>query len=366
MFSRLIVAGILLLAAPAAAYYKPLNPHRRPKAATAPQAPKNRLAPGRWDPDVAEALDKAVELHGSGAAGYDAASPPIAVMALEGVLVENDPAELVFDDLVRKAQFKFDDDFWRIVPITYGRQRIRAAYKQFSVLPKAIWDEQPTYQQYVKYFIASYQDMCAHVSRKDCRMYLARLWRGFSDQEAVEYSRKVLDDEARRPPAEEKIGVSPQDLSPVIIHHGFAPAPETMDLARLLGKTGFQLWLAQPDPQPVLEAAAAQLGLSQANLLGIKQDVVKDRFTGRAREPVPVRGGAVEAFVSLAGRPPTIAAGAGVGDLDLLSYGDGPRLMISGDSELLRLARARHWSAQKEFGMIRTRAEAETAPSNKQ
>src|SRR5579883_3465690 len=145
---RLLFSSTILLAAAASgwSYVKPRNPHeRRPArrvAVSSGTVASDRLASGRWDPAVAEALDDAIAVYGRGSADYDAGTPPTAVLPVDGLLVRGDASELVFQKLVREADFKFDDAFWQIVPITYGRQRIRAAYKQFKDLPKNIWEEE--------------------------------------------------------------------------------------------------------------------------------------------------------------------------------------------------------------------------------
>ncbi len=363
MRSRVVffLACVLAAASPASAYYRPRNPRLRRKAAlvrvssAAAARPLDRLQPGRWNPAIAETLDVAVQVYGRGSVDFDAARRPIAVLPVDDGLIEGDPSELVFQDLVRKAAFKFDDSFWDVVPILYGRQRIRAAYEQFSGLPRDVWDEQPTYHQFVKYFIESYQRMCFEVSRKDCRIYLARLLKGFPRKEALDYAKGVLATEAARPPSIEKLGASSEDPNPVAIRHGFLATPELLDLTRLLERSGFDVWLEDPDPQPVLQAAAQQLRLQGVELAGISEGLSKDRdvsretMTGKIVEPVPIREGKVDALVSGAGRGPTLALGVSADDLDLLSYGDGLRLVIGSDPALLRAAAQRHWRVQPAF-----------------
>ena len=114
-------------------------------------------------------------------------------------MVVGDPAELVFLRLTTKADFRFDDEWWKIVPIAYGRQPARAAYEHFIHLSSSVWQSQPGYHQYRKAMLASYIGLCRSVGRRECRQYLMRLWAGWKEEDAIDYSRAVINEEKGRP-----------------------------------------------------------------------------------------------------------------------------------------------------------------------
>src|SRR3989338_8416908 len=114
---------------------------------------KTSLAPGRWDPRVKAALEELTVEHGKGSDHNDPRKPPLAVLPWDKVFMINDLGDAVFQSMVQRVQFKFDDEFWSIIPIGYGRRRTQAAYEQFVGHPQRAWERQPTYQQYRKFFV---------------------------------------------------------------------------------------------------------------------------------------------------------------------------------------------------------------------
>lgn len=353
-------AAALLLSlplSPAHAARKPLNPRKRPakKTAAANAEPARRALAGNWDPKIAAALELLIETHGRKSPAYDESEAPVAVLPFTEGLVEGDFAELVFWKLARQCEFKVDDDFWNIVPLVYGRQRIRAAYEEFSRKPQGSWHEQPELHAFRKGLLKSYRDVCVKVGRKECRVYLARLFRGYKLDEARKYAEIVWDEEVGREASLDPVPGFPGDPEPLTVTRGLRPSLELVDLARRLREEGFDVWTAALVAQPVLEAAAPKLGLDESRALGIRLSQFKDRLTGRALEPIPARGGRVEAVVKGSGRVPALIVGSTPDDEALLSYGNGLRVLIdlgyrdAADDRLRQLAAERGWLVQPAF-----------------
>lgn len=341
---------------------KPRNPRRaaRGKATGTAASPRResgspatatrRLTPGLWRPEVRLALEELIARSGRSSPAYDAQRPPVAVLAWDDAAIVNDAGEAAFLRLVSRAAFKVDDDFWTLVPMAYGRQRLRAAYEEFSGLPPAIWERQPAYHRFRKAFLQGYRELCAKVGRKDCRCYMASLWRGFPKEEAREFARQAIREELGRGPGAELVRGDLEDRFPLTIRRGLLVIPEMKDLAGVLRREGFDVWVADLDAQPVLEAAVEEYGLDFSRALGIQQGSFRDRLDGRVLEPVPIRSGKIEAVVSRVGRAPALVVGASSDDAELLGHGAGLRIFLDrGDEGMGRLARERGWLIQPAF-----------------
>ena len=79
---------------------------------------------------------------------------------------------------------------------------------------------------------------------------------------------------------------------------------------------------------------------------GIRVSPEGARLSASVLKPVPTRGGKAELVKASVGRPPDFVLGRDSADLDLMSYGDGLRVALSGDAELEKAARERGWLIQ--------------------
>lgn len=355
---------LLLAAAPAVAARRPMNWRMRkssaaPAAAPAavpaaaePAAPRGepvRLMPGRWSPQARAALEALIAGKGSAGRAYDARRPPVAVLPWSDAAVDGDPAELSFLRLVSEARFRVDDDWWGIVPVAHGRRGARVAYEQFSSLSSATWSAQPSYHAWRKTMLQSYLGLCSGVGRKECRAYLARLWAGWREDEARDFARQVLEDEKRRVSPVEMIPGEPDDRSPLRARRGLRVVPEMRDLAVKLRAAGFDVWVVDDVPQPVLAASAVDYGIDPSRVFGIHASTGSARMGAEVLKPVPTRGGKTEALQGLVGRPADLVVGRDAADADLLSYGEGLRIVFDRDPELVRRARENGWLIQPSF-----------------
>jgi phosphoserine phosphatase len=357
-----IAALSFLLAGSASAKPRQLNYRMRKKPAvstetvtgvelsTAPAAPEPvRLMGGRWTPEVRSALENFIAAKGRGAPGYDQKVPPVAVLPWSDAAVAGDPAELVFLRLVTESKFKVDDSWWELVPIGYGRQPTRAAYEQFVSLSTEVWKAQPSYHGWRKGMLSSYLSLCRGVGRKECRSYLARLWAGWRLDEAQDYSKQVLDDEKRRVTAVEMVPGEPGDRKPLRARRGLRMIPEMRDLVAKLRGAGIDVWIVDDVPQPVLSASTADYGIDPSRAYGVQNSTEGARMGADVLRPVPTRGGKAEIVQSMVGRPADLVLGRDSADFDLLAYGDGLRIVLDRDPELVKKAGERGWLVQRDF-----------------
>lgn len=347
--------ALLLLAAVPAAAKKPKNFRLMWKKTPVVEAPEESTAAakgplhvmaGRWSPETRAALDKFIAEKGKGAPGYDASKPPVAVLPWSDALVAGDPAELVFLRLTSWVDFHFDDQWWEIIPVAQGRQPARAAYDHFISFSSAVWHSQPDYHHYRKTVLGSYLSLCREVGRRECRQYLMRVWSGWKESEAVDYARQALADEKSRPAGVETVFAEEGDKSPLKLRRGLRLIPEMRDLAQKLRASGVDVWIVDDVPQPVLLAAAADYGIDPSRVAGVRAIYDGSRYSASVLKPVPTRGGKGEIVKASVGRPPDFALGRDIADFDLLSYGDGLRIVLSGDKELEAKAKEKGWLIQ--------------------
>ncbi|MFI5348558.1 MAG: hypothetical protein ACHQ2Z_03355 [Elusimicrobiota bacterium] len=354
-------AVLLLLSAPARAAQRSLNYRMRPKPAVststasgaavvpAPAKEPTRLMGGRWTPEVRAALEKLIAEKGRGAAGYDPKVPPVVVLPWSDAAVSGDPAELVFLRLVTEAKFKVDDDWWQLVPVGYGRQPTRAAYEQFIGLSTTTWEAQPSYDGWRKGMLSSYLSLCRGVGRKECRSYLARLWEGWRMDDAQDFSKHVLESEKLRVAAVEIVSGEPGDRRPLRARRGLRLIPEMRDLVAKLRAAGFDVWVVDDLPQAVLAASTLDYGVDPTRAYGVQSSNEGARLGADVLKPVPTRGGKAEIVQQQLGRPADLVLGRDMADLDVLAYGDGLRVVLDSDPDLVKKAGERGWLVQPAF-----------------
>ncbi len=320
-----------------------------PSSSTVPAGEPVRLVAGRWTPEAKGAIEALIAAKGRGAPGYDPKVPPVAILPWSDSAVAGDPAELVFLRLVSEAKFKIDDDWWPLVPIGYGRQPAHAAYEQFVSLSTEVWTAQPSYHAWRKDLLNSYVALCRGVGRKECRSYLSRLWAGWRLDEAQDFSKETLDAEKKRVSGFESIPGEPEDRRPLRARRGLRLIPEMRDLVGKLRGAGFDVWVIDDLPQPVLAASTLDYGVDPSRAYGVQNSTDGARMGADVLVPVPTRGGKTEIVQAQLGRPADLVIGRDLADLDVLSYGDGLRVVLDGDAELVKKARERAWLVQPSF-----------------
>lgn len=353
-----VLISLMVFAEPALAARRPKNPRRRKKVtppvvtvasapvvvdvSSAPPVPKipelevKRLPEGRWKPETREALEKEITRLGRRSPGWNEGKPPAAVLPANDALIYNDAGEIVFRALVDRADFRFGDEFWRLVPIAFGRQQLRAAYEQFIDLPVSVWPQQPTYRQYRKGFLGAYQTMCSRTGRLECRGFLARLTRGYTLDEIATYAQAILREESIETRRPDIIAGGTEDETFVSVRRGYGYVQEMKDLVKLLQEEGWDVWVVDTELQQILEIIVKPLGVPAARVIGIQLVTKDERLTGSVGGAAPIRTGKVELVLGVLGRAPELAVGAKPEDEALLAYGEGLRLVLDRGNERLR------------------------------
>ncbi|MBI5884134.1 MAG: hypothetical protein HZB91_13650 [Elusimicrobia bacterium] len=363
------LAVIVAAAGHAANFRKPRNPrkHRQPAAAApavpavpaAPKGPPPLLAPGRWDPAVRAHIDEFIRSQGKDAPEYDPNNPPVAVFSLNDVLIENDLGEAVFQRMVLSSQtvvpafdFKLEEDFWPILPAAFGRHRLYSDYQSLLTIPVSVWPEQPGYRRMRKGFVKMYRDFCSQRGRKECRGLLARMFKGFTEDEAVSYAKDVVNDELKQPLGLAFLEDRGSDPFPERIRTGLRLVPEMKDLLIVLDNEGFDVWVVSEDSQIAVRQLVKHFGLPPERGLGIKVAVSSATFllSDEVEHPFPFRSGKVEAVMTAAGKSPVFVVARDAEDTALLSFGEGLRLLVDGGDETLRRVGVdRGWVIQPAF-----------------
>ena len=301
---------------------------------------------GRWAPEVRAAINRFIETRGRGAPGYNAAKPPVAVLPWSDAMVVGDPAELVFLRMTTEVKFRINDDWWQIVPVAHGRQPARAAYEAFIHLSSSVWQNQPDYHRYRKTILDSYIGLCRGVGRRECRTYLMRLWAGWRADDATDYARRVIEEEKARPAAVEVVRAEESDAKGLKLRRGLRLIPEMRNLALRLRAAGVDVWVIDDVPQPVLAAAAADYGIDPSRVVGLRPVMEGPRVTASVLKPIPTRGGKTEIVQSSLGRPADFVLGRDSADIEVLEYGEGLRVVLSGDLALTAKAQEKGWLLQ--------------------
>ncbi len=350
-----IFAASLLLAAVVAdgatARRRRRNP-RRDQAAQAAGPKADALAPGRWDPAVRRAIEAFAAENGSASPRYNPAEPPIAVLPVDAAVIDHDIAESAFQRMAERIDFKIDEAFWSVVPAAFGRQALRSRYEELLAAPVSAWRSQPAYRQLRKGFISSYRELCVRTGAAECRRYLARLFHGFTVEEAAVYARETMALELARPPEAEIVQISQQDPRPLTIRSGLRVVPEFRDFIGFLDRAGFETWLVSSDYQALVAEAAQAVGIPRSRAVGAKLEISTStaKMRGRELDPFPWGAGKVAAVSEVTGKVPAVVFGADESDGELLRYGTGLRVWLDRGRPGSRAeAEARGWLVQPAF-----------------
>ena len=319
-------------------------------ASPAKAAPTKLLAPGRWRPDVAEAVEQAMAAKGRDTEEYSSADPPVAAFAYEDVAVTGSIAESLFYRLVSRAEFKFSETFWAQVPAQYGAARIRAAYDNFRTQPRSAWPNDPYYRIYRKGFFRCQESVCLHWGAKRCAEWRVRLLVGFPEVELRPYIKATLEEEFQRPVGQETVEEFSGDPSPVRVRVGLRRITEMEDLFFRLKDRGFDVWVLSDAYQWAAEEFAKEYGVHPTRVLAIRAKVSDGGvLTEETLIPVPKGAGRAEAVAMFIGRPPVLACGD-IGDLSLLDYGRGLRVLFVEQKDAdSPPPRGRKWLIQSRF-----------------
>jgi hypothetical protein len=361
-------------AAPAAAPAKkkparPARHRRRPPEAPRPTDPlavtwPRRLAPGRWAPETADALERLLQFLGAGTTGYSTSDPPVAVLMLDGCAMTGSPGDALFARMSADAAFVFDDAFWRRMPAQYGGAAARGGWLSFKDQPRAVWPKDPNFLLYRKTLHRAYDRLCADAGPRACARWRASLMAGLEEGEVSRLAKTAVAEGLRRPVAPEPAGASPDDPAPAETRPALRVVPEMKDLARALLERGFDVWAFSLSGQTAALEAARLYGLHPSRVAGLRNKVVNGALTAETLHPTPEGYGLAEAVSLLLGRPPALAVGRPE-DAALLDTddGEGLRVLVSDPGAPAAAAgRAKGWVVQPPFSPVREPQEAVAPP----
>ena len=122
--------------------------------------------------------------------------------------------------------------------------------------------------------------------------------------------------------------------------------PAMAALLEGLAGAAVETWIVSASNDWIVRAAAPRLGVPPERAIGIRVEVASGRLTDRPVRPVPCGAGKVEALFARTGIRPDLAAGDGLGDLELLEDARLPLVVDLRDaspSPLHRVALQRGW-----------------------
>jgi phosphoserine phosphatase len=127
-------------------------------------------------------------------------------------------------------------------------------------------------------------------------------------------------------------------------------------LVLALRETGFSPWVVSGSPHWVVAAGARHFGIPEDNVIGLSVRVGADgRLTDEVVRPVPWKKGKAARIMRDVGRPPLIAAGNSLGDIQMLSIAREVPLVVNPAPDFLRQARVNGWPVSR-FGSADTMA----------
>lgn len=344
---------------------RPARHRKRPPEAPRPTDPlaitwPRRLAPGRWAPETADALERLLQFFGAGTTGYSTADPPAAVLMLDDCAISGSPGDALFAKMTTQASFVFDDAFWRLLPPQYGAASVRAGWLSFKDQPRNIWPKDPNYLLYRKSLHGAFDRLCADAGARTCSRWRASLYNGLEEAELQRLARAAIAEGLRRPVTPEAVGNSPDDPAPAEARPALRLVPEMKDLAGALLARGFDVWAFSLSGQYSATEAARLYGLHPTRVVGVRSKIVNGALTSETLNPVPEAYGLSEAVTMFLGRPPALAVGrpqeAPLLDTD---DGDGLRVLIApAVGPEAEAGRKKGWVVQPPFSPVREPQEA--------
>jgi len=306
----------------AAGGYAAPHKKRHKKTSAAPALPAKPSGPdrvplpdGRWTSEVRSALERLLASRGSDAPGFDPDNPPLAVVSLDALAAAHSPGDALFSLLVDSAGFRCDAPFWKLVPVSVGRERIRAGFDAFHAAPRAVWTKDASYLMYRKAFYKARREVCSLWGAQECARWKASLLSGFTVEQATTAVRAALERSLEMPVGMERVGDYAEDPEPVEVQPGLRRIPEIEDLCLKLREKGFELWAMSLSDQNSAEAFALTYGPPGAScfeaerVLGVRPVPSSGTLTAEIFSPVPHGTGQAELFLQKIGRAAALVVG---------------------------------------------------------
>lgn len=295
---------------------------------------------GAWLPGVREAIAGAIEAGGGRGEGE---APPLAVFDLDYTCIHGDIGYAVFYHMVEHRLFRPRFEAFRRLLLRHD-----PGGSASWILERLEREEDPGERDTLRLRI---RDLFGSMRRErgdvESFGWLAGLLLGWRRDEAVEVTRLVLGRELGAPIGRRVIaraGERTWSVPSGIRVHG-----EIENLIAVLVDRGFDVWIVSATAQPIVEAAAAHVGVEPERCIGVRfrsDGGVLTDLDG----PVTCRQGKVEAIRTIIGRRPVFAAGDGSTDVEMLDDCQGMRLLLDrGRADLVEYGKSRGWTIQPSF-----------------
>lgn len=166
-------------------------------------------------------------------------------------------------------------------------------------------------------------------------MLIAKIFSGFTPQEAADVTRAAIQAEGREVGTTELYGVS--------IARGLAPRPEVIELMQFLKTCGVDVWVVSASTEVAVRAAMEHFGI-EAKVIGVRSVVAGGVFTSALEAPMPIVEGKVDCMRVYINptEPPLVVVDDSMTGLPLLETAD-IKVVVQKNPELVREAARRGW-----------------------
>lgn len=349
---RRLIAAILSLAVPIAVFSMAdaAARKRKPRYGAAKKKAPELMKPGRWVEANRKALQRTILAYGKDSPGYSVETPPAAAFVWDDAAVVNHVGEAAFYKLVTKAQFKFSDDFWTLIPPPFDK-RAKTGYEGFKDAAPAVWPKDPFYLMYRKAMFSAYHDMISRQGAAGGRGWLTKLLKGFTEDDIQIYMAAVIDEELKGTLAPVDILEFADDVEPIAARRGLRKIPEMKELFEALIKNGWDVWILSSSNYWAAQSFSNHYGVDPSRVIGVRARVQNGVLQPELLELIPEGPGKAEALSFFVANGPLISVASGVEEDRLfLEYGTGLKLMIDrGNPKMNERARKLGWLIQPAF-----------------
>ena len=309
------------------------------------------LPPGRWLPEVRAAILQLLQEHGVGSAGYDPASPPLAVFDCDHTLIRNDVGEAVMRHMITHRRIRPTRRFWRQVPEDYSREPLAAAFTAMIGRSDGdVW-ETAAFRRYRAGMFQVYEHLCA-TDIEAAYSFAASCLQGYSEADAMQLVDEIITQELSALIGYEEI-VPGAPFPGLTTPTGLRIYEEMLQLVDVVKRAGFSPWIVSGSLTQSVQSIANYLGIAQSNVIGLSLKSNNGILSEQPADPITVGEGKLEAFLDAIGRSPVFAVGDSIHDAPLLENCEGLSIVIDrGDEELRGLAQEHQWLCQTPFEII--------------
>lgn len=281
-----------------------------------------------WTSQVATGLN---ELIATSAPSWSQPARPIAVFDFDNTIIHGD---ISFSFLVLQAE-NLEYGFEPGSSLSPFPPELDAIYVQLRQDP----ENADLRRDFLHGVLGEYEHAWADGRAVEACGYLARLLTGLPVEQARDLGRRALKRALNEPTCIRQYPSSRAEIPALHQQSGIRYRTSVVDLIKQLKSEGFDIWVASASPQPMVEAAAATVGIAADHVLAVRTKIVDGRLTGEVVEPVTYRQGKVSAIMAAIGRHPDLAVGDAWTDFEMMKTAKVGILIDKGDRELAESAK---------------------------